>query len=258
MLHAHKGWAWNPDPVWAECISDSLRHEKERERTLKERGTRSNTLVWIPSAKSGHWELECIVRGRSPQDVERLCRSFSTIYSILAHSSLYALALAGSKEERPPIKLALAMGGLSEGYQGNSEAMIWNWKVTSCPCPQSPRAARSLMPLSVPLAGVSQLFFRGSCSVRRCIFGVFVGGGAFRIFSCCSLGPISPRWGFSSCTWLRTAGLVLLPFRCSLKCSDPASQGSPPCSVTLDSSAFLGFAGHFCSVPSLACSFALP
>lgn len=150
------------------------------------------------------------------------------------------------------------MGGLSEGYQGNSEAMIWNWKVTSCPCPQSPRAARSLMPLSVPLAGVSQLFFRGSCSVRRCIFGVFVGGGAFRIFSCCSLGPISPRWGFSSCTWLRTAGLVLLPFRCSLKCSDPASQGSPPCSVTLDSSAFLSFAGHFCSVPSLACSFALP
>lgn len=119
-----------------------------------------------------------------------------------------------------------------EGYQGNSEAMIWNWKVTSHPCPQSPRAARSLMPLSVPLAGVSQLFFRGSCSVRRCIFGVFVGGAEFRIFSCCPLGPISPRWGLSSCTWPRTAGLVLLPGRCSLTCSHPASQGSPPCSVT--------------------------
>lgn len=106
---AHKGWAWHPDPVkprFAISGQDvflivSEMRKRDRERTLQERGTRSNTLVWIPSAETGHWELACIVGGRSPQDVERLCRSFSTIYSILAHSSLCALAPAGSKEERP-------------------------------------------------------------------------------------------------------------------------------------------------------------
>lgn len=97
--------------IRAEHISDSLRNESDGAlETLKERGIRGNILTWIPSAKISYWEFECVFGGRSLKHFQRLCRSFSKTYSVLADVFLCALAAAGYKEVRP-LKVSTGSGG---------------------------------------------------------------------------------------------------------------------------------------------------
>lgn len=152
--------------------------------------------------------------------------------------------------KRESLKLALSGGTPCTFTTGNSGATIWNWKARSCPFLHHPRGTRSLPPFPVPLTGISQSCFRRNSSTCKCIFGVFVGRREFRVFLCRHLGLACPCWDLSTGTWLKTAGLALIPLRCSSKCSDPVSQPtpSPTPAPTLNSSAFLCFSGRFCSV----------